>query len=155
MCRAMMYLGEPVQLDDLLFKPDSSLVNQAYMPRMLHMLNLAGFGMMAWDSASFVAELPHRYRSPSLPIFDGNLKSLAIKTRAECVIAHVRGVAYSTSVKVSEQNTRPCHFPGAAVAMAHNGDIYRIGEMKGTLMADIAEFRRAHGEPHVFYEGEV
>jgi len=137
MCRAMMYLGEPVQLDDLLFKPDSSLVNQAYMPKMLHMLNLAGFGMMAWDSSSFVPEQPHRYRSPSLPVFDGNLKSLAVKTRAECVIAHVRGVAYSTTVKVSEQNTHPFHFAGAAVAMAHNGDIYRIGEMKGTLMPDI------------------
>lgn len=138
MCRAMMYLGEPVQLDDLLFKPDSSLVNQAYMPRMLHMLNLAGFGMMAWDSTSFVPDVPHRYRSPSLPIFDGNLKSLAIKTRAECVIAHVRGVAYSTSVKVSEQNTHPFHFPGAAVAMAHNGDIYRIGDLKRTLAEAIA-----------------
>ncbi|HZG32147.1 MAG TPA: class II glutamine amidotransferase [Sphingopyxis sp.] len=138
MCRAMMYLGERVTLDDLLFKPDSSLVNQAYMPRMLHMLNLAGFGMMAWDSASHAPLEPHRYRSPSLPVFDGNLKSLAVKTRAECVIAHVRGVAYSTTVKVSEQNTHPFHFPGAAVAMAHNGDIYRIGEMKGTLMADIA-----------------
>jgi predicted glutamine amidotransferase len=137
MCRAMMYLGEPVQLDDLLFKPDSSLVNQAYMPKMLHMLNLAGFGMMAWDASSFLPQEPHRYRSPSLPVFDGNLKSLAVKTRAECVIAHVRGVAYSTTVKVSEQNTHPFHFPGAAVAMAHNGDIYRIGEMKGTLMADI------------------
>ena len=138
MCRAMMYLGERVTLDDLLFKPDSSLVNQAYMPRMLHMLNLAGFGMMAWDSASHAPLEPHRYRSPSLPVFDGNLKSLAVKTRAECVIAHVRGVAYSTTVKVSEQNTHPFHFAGAAVAMAHNGDIYRIGEMKGTLMAAIA-----------------
>ena len=60
MCRAMMYLGEPVQLDDLLFKPDSSLVNQAYMPKMLHMLNLAGFGMMAWDASSFLPQEPHR-----------------------------------------------------------------------------------------------
>lgn len=137
MCRAMMYLGEPVLVDDLLFKPDSSLVNQAYMPRMLHMLNLAGFGMMAWDSASHVPALPHRYRSPTLPIFDGNLKSLAVKTRAECVIAHVRGVAYSTAVHISEQNTHPFHFDGAAVAMAHNGDIYRIGEMKTTLMPAI------------------
>ena len=57
----------------------------------------------------------------SLPVFDGNLKSLAVKTRAECVIAHVRGVAYSTTVKVSEQNTHPFHFPGAAVAMAVRG----------------------------------
>jgi predicted glutamine amidotransferase len=49
MCRALVYLGEPVLLDHLLYQPDSSLVKQSYMPRMLRMLNLAGFGMMAWD----------------------------------------------------------------------------------------------------------
>ena len=137
MCRALIYLGEPVLIDDLLFKPDSSLVNQAYMPKMLHMLNLAGFGMMAWDARSHAATEPWRYRSPSLPVFDGNLKSLATKARAECVIAHVRGVAYSTAVHVSEQNAHPFRFDGAAVAMAHNGDIYRIGEMKGALVQRI------------------
>ncbi|MBA4748193.1 MAG: class II glutamine amidotransferase [Sphingopyxis sp.] len=137
MCRALIYLGEPVLIDDLLFKPDISLVNQAYMPKMLHMLNLAGFGMMAWDARSHDEAEPWRYRSPSLPIFDGNLKSLATKARAECVIAHVRGVAYSTAVHVNEQNTHPFRFDGAAVAMAHNGDIYRIGEMKGALVQRI------------------
>ena len=48
MCRALIYLGQPVVIDDLLFRSDSSLINQTYMPKMLHM-NLAGFGMMAWD----------------------------------------------------------------------------------------------------------
>jgi glutamine amidotransferase len=49
------------------------------------------------------------------------------------VLAHVRGVAYSTTVNISDQNCHPFHFPGTKVAMAHNGDIYRIGEMKGSL----------------------
>ena len=52
MCRALLYLGEPVLLDNLLFQPDSALVRQSYMPKMLHMLNLAGFGMRAWDPGS-------------------------------------------------------------------------------------------------------
>jgi glutamine amidotransferase len=143
MCRALLYLGEPVLLDDLLFRPDSSLVNQAYMPKMLHMLNLAGFGMMAWDRAGAAPDAPHRYHSVALPIFDRNLKSLATKVKAECVVAHVRGVAYSTTVNVSEQNTHPFRFDGCTVAMAHNGDIYRIGEMKPTLTAHIKpEFQR-------------
>ena len=64
-------------------------------------------------------------------MFDRNLKSLAQKTRADCVLAHVRGVAYSTTVNISDQNCHPFHFPGMKVALAHNGDIYRIGEMKG------------------------
>ena len=44
MCRALLYLGQPVLLDNLLFQPDSALIRQSTMPRMLHMLNLAGFG---------------------------------------------------------------------------------------------------------------
>ena len=61
MCRALIYLGQPILLDDLLFRPDSSLINQAYMPKMLHMLNLAGFGLMAWDRDSHAPEVPYRY----------------------------------------------------------------------------------------------
>ena len=143
MCRALLYLGEPVLLDDLLFQPDSALVNQAYRPKMLHMLNLAGFGMMAWDRASHDADEPHRYHSVALPIFDRNLKSLATKIKPDCVIAHVRGVAYSTLVHVSEQNTHPFRFAGCSVSMAHNGDIYRIAELRPLLTPHIRpEFQR-------------
>ena len=49
MCRALAYLGQPVLLDNLLYQPDSALVKQSFMPKMLHLLNLAGFGMRAWD----------------------------------------------------------------------------------------------------------
>ncbi len=48
MCRALLYLGQPVLLDNLLYQPDSALIRQSYMPKMLHMLNLAGFGLRAW-----------------------------------------------------------------------------------------------------------
>jgi glutamine amidotransferase len=110
---------------------------------MLHMLNLAGFGMMAWDRSSHDPQVPFRYSSPTLPVFDRNLKSLALKTRADCVLAHVRGVAYSTTVNISDQNCHPFHFPGMKVTLAHNGDIYRIGEMKGALRAHMKdEFAR-------------
>jgi predicted glutamine amidotransferase len=134
MCRALIYLGQPVLLDDLLFKPESALVNQAYMPRMLHMLNLAGFGMLAWDRASHDPEVPFRYASPTLPVFDRNLKSLAGKVRADCVLAHVRGVAYSPKVNISLQNTHPFCFEGSHVALAHNGDLYRVDEMRRDLL---------------------
>ncbi len=51
MCRALAYLGQPVLLDSLLYQPDSALVKQSFMPKMLHLLNLAGFGLKAWDQA--------------------------------------------------------------------------------------------------------
>jgi glutamine amidotransferase len=137
MCRALLYLGQPVLLDDLLFKPDSSLVNQAFMPRMLHMLNLAGFGMMAWDRGSHAPEVPYRYQAPTLPVFDRNLKSLAGKIRPSCLLAHVRGVAYSPQVNISLQNTHPFCFDGYAVALAHNGDLYRVDEIRDDMVAEM------------------
>ena len=52
MCRVLAYLGEPVGLDQLLVESDSSLIRQTYAPRMAAMLNLAGFGLVAWDRTS-------------------------------------------------------------------------------------------------------
>ena len=133
MCRALLYLGEPVLLDNLLFQPDSALVRQSYMPKMLNMLNLAGFGLRAWDPGSHTPERPFFYGSPSLPVFDRNLKNLAEKVKAGCVLAHVRGVAYSTAVDISLQNVHPFQFEGLPWALAHNGDLAGIHDMKPLL----------------------
>jgi predicted glutamine amidotransferase len=137
MCRALLYLGEPVLLDNLLFQPDSALVRQSYMPKMLNTLNLAGFGLRAWDRGSHEPEKPFFYGSPSLPVFDRNLKNLAEKVRAACVLAHVRGVAYSSSVEISLQNVHPFQFDGVPWALAHNGDLFGMDQMKPRLLAHI------------------
>jgi glutamine amidotransferase len=122
-----------VLLDHLLYQPDSALVKQTFMPKMLHMLNLAGFGLKAWDRHSQEPELPYSYASTSLPVFDRNLKALATKIRPTCVLGHVRGVAYSTEVEISVQNAHPFQFPGMRLALAHNGDLARMSEMKPLL----------------------
>ena len=137
MCRALAYLGQPVLLDNLLYQPDSALVKQAYMPKMLHLLNLAGFGLKAWDRGSTEPLKPYSYASTSLPVFDRNLKSLAEKIHPTCVLAHVRGVTYSTEVEISLQNVHPFQFPGMRLALAHNGDLARFGEMKPHLLEHI------------------
>jgi predicted glutamine amidotransferase len=137
MCRALLYLGEPVVLDNLLFQPDSALVRQSYMPKMLNLLNLAGFVLRAWDPSSHAPAQPFFYGSPSLPVFDRNLKNLAEKVRAACVLAHVRGVAYSTAVDISLQNVHPFQFEGLPWALAHNGDLAGIQDMKPLLSRSI------------------
>jgi len=137
MCRALLYLGEPVLLDNLLFQPDSALVRQSYMPKMLNMLNLAGFGLRAWDPGSHQPEKPFFYGSPSLPVFDRNLKNLAEKVRATCVLAHVRGVAYSAAVEISLQNVHPFQFEGVPWALAHNGDLAGMEALKPRLVPHI------------------
>ena len=58
-CRILAYLGEPLPVQSLLFDTDNSLVRQSYSPRMMNtFLNLAGFGMKAWDPASLPARGP-------------------------------------------------------------------------------------------------
>jgi glutamine amidotransferase len=137
MCRALLYLGQPVLLDNLLYQPDSALIRQSYMPKMLHMLNLAGFGLRAWDPASNDPEQAFAYYSQSLPVFDRNLQNLAQKIRPSCVLAHVRGVAYSTRVEISLQNVHPFHFQGVPLVLAHNGDLAEFARMKPELLAHI------------------
>ena len=134
MCRALAYLGQPVLLDNLLYQPDSALVKQSFMPKMLHLLNLAGFGMKAWDRGSPDPHKPYSYASTALPVFDRNLKALAEKIRPTCVLGHVRGVAYNTEVEISLQNVHPFQFPGMRLALAHNGDLARFSEMKPHLL---------------------
>ena len=133
MCRALLYLGQPVLLDNFLYQPDSALVKQSFMPKMLHLLNLAGFGMRAWDPSSHDPERAYSYYSQQLPVFDRNLKNLAEKIRTGCLLAHVRGVAYHTRVEISLQNCHPFHFKDVPLVMAHNGDLNRFAEMKPLL----------------------
>ena len=137
MCRALAYLGQPVLLDNLLYQPDSALVKQSFMPKMLHLLNLAGFGMKAWDRGSPDPHKPYSYASTALPVFDRNLKALAEKIRPTCVLGHVRGVAYNTEVEISLQNVHPFQFPGVRLALAHNGDLARFSEMRPYLLESI------------------
>jgi predicted glutamine amidotransferase len=137
MCRALAYLGQPVLLDHLLFQPDSALVKQSYMPQMLTLLNLAGFGMKAWDRDSRDPDRPYSYASTSLPIYDRNLKALSEKIRASCVLAHVRGVHFNTEGIISQQNIHPFQFRGCRIALAHNGDLDRMREMKPALLGYI------------------
>ncbi|MGE5130097.1 MAG: class II glutamine amidotransferase [Sphingomonadaceae bacterium] len=139
MCRALLYLGRPVVLDNLLFRPDSALVRQSYMPKMLHLLNLAGFGMRAWDHASHDPDAPFAYASHSLPVFDRNLKNLAEKIAATCVLAHVRGVPYSTAVEISMQNVHPFQFAGVPLVMAHNGDLAQFTRLRPLIARHVKD----------------
>ena len=82
MCRLVAYLGEQVVLDEVLFQPDSSIVEQAVHPQLLSAMNLAGFGVVAWDDESPSADLPWTYRTAGLPFFDRNLRALSRKARA-------------------------------------------------------------------------
>lgn len=138
MCRVVGYLGRPLLLDSVLFATDSSLARQTYSPRMMAtFLNLAGFGMAAWDDRSERPEEPFLYKVTSLPVFDRNLKCLAEKVSARCVIAHVRGVTYSEHEVLSQTNLHPFRFPGVKVTLAHNGHLREFARMRYDLVGHV------------------
>ena len=137
-CRVLAYLGEPIALGHVLFQTDSALVRQSYSPRMMAtFLNLAGFGIVAWDPRSVRPEVPFTYRATELPTFDRNLRNLAGKLAPTCMIAHVRGVSHDANEMVSESNLHPFRFPGAGVAMAHNGHLREFARMRYDLLPHI------------------
>ena len=144
MCRILSYMGTPVLLDHLLYAPDSSLLNQTTAAQMLSMLNLAGFGMAAWDPSSHEPQVPYRYRTTQVAVFDRNLKELAGKLRVGALLAHIRGVPMTSTVQVNEQNVHPFRFNGVPLAMAHNGDLAGFREMRFALLPHVRpEFAQA------------
>src|SRR5215207_8502525 len=75
MCRVLAYVGAPLSLDELLFRADRALVRQAVDPQLMSLLNLGGFGLVAWDGTSPDPERPFTYKTPNLPVYDRNLKA--------------------------------------------------------------------------------
>jgi glutamine amidotransferase len=138
MCRVLAYLGEPLPARNLLFDTENSLVAQSYSPRMMNtFLNLAGFGMQAWDPASLRPEEPFTYRTTTLPSFDRNLRPLSAKLAPTCLVAHVRGVTYSDEAVVADTNLHPFRFPGARVVLAHNGHLRQFAWMRYSLVEHV------------------
>ncbi len=148
MCRVLGYLGRPIPLAHLLYETDSSLVRQAYSPRMMAVfLNLAGFGMTAWDSDSVSPDEPFTYKVTTLPLFDRNLRNLAQKISPTCLLAHVRGVTDSEDEVIAEQNLHPFRFQDVNVTLAHNGHLREFARMRYDLVEHVRpEFiRRIEG----------
>lgn len=133
-----------MSVEHILYGTDNALVNQAHSPQMTAILNLAGFGMAAWDAASPRPDEPFVYRTTSLPAFDRNLRSLSQKIEASCVIAHVRGVLFGGDAVVAETNLHPFRFGSANVTLAHNGHLRQFTKMRYDLVEHVRpEFARS------------
>ncbi|CEK10081.1 class II glutamine amidotransferase [Legionella hackeliae] len=135
MCRILSYLGKPILVEELLYKPDNSFIKQSYHPKyMSHLLNLAGFGIAAWDNTSHNSRFPHVYKTPQLPFYDENLKNFSSKISPHCLLAHLRGVSYHDRQIISNQNVHPFVFPHSNVVLAHNGSLSNFAAMRYDLL---------------------
>lgn len=129
MCRWMAYSGSPVSLEELLFKPQNSLVAQSRHSKLgVEPTNGDGFGV-GWYGAH---KTPGVYRSTEPAWSDSNLRELCAQARAPRVFAHVRA---STGTPVQRTNCHP--FRHGQWLWMHNGALASFGELKRDLAMEV------------------
>ncbi|GGE07310.1 class II glutamine amidotransferase [Aureimonas endophytica] len=115
MCRFLAYAGPPVFLEQLLVRPQASLIAQASSAREAKTrVNADGCGV-GWYGER---EEPGLYRGILPAWSDANLVSLCRQIRARLFLAHVRA---ATSGEVATANCHP--FAHGRHLFMHNGQI--------------------------------
>jgi predicted glutamine amidotransferase len=124
-CRWLAYSGSPVLLEELLFKPKYSLIDQSLHSRLgATTTNGDGFGI-GWYG---VEDTPAMFRSMEPAWNDRNLKELARHISSPVVFAHIRA---STGTAVQQTNCHP--FRHARWLWMHNGAIRNFDRVKRDL----------------------
>jgi glutamine amidotransferase len=133
MCRFLAYIGKPVMMYDLLYKPKNSLINQSVKAHEAEEpLNGDGFGI-GWYTPE-ANDMPGLFVSVRPAWNDRNLKYIAPKIVSDCIFAHVRA---ATSTPVNELNCHPFHF-GNYLFM-HNGDIEGFHKIKREMIRHLPD----------------
>ena len=139
MCRWMAWLGQPVLIDELLFKSEHGIVDQSLHARMgAEPTNGDGFGL-GWYGAG---EGPAVYRSVAPAWADANLRELAAHIESPLFIAHIRAAIGSP---VQQTNCHP--FRHGRWLFVHNGYVADLPALRRDLMLaiDPARFPAVEG----------
>jgi predicted glutamine amidotransferase len=88
MCRWLAYSGSPILLEELLYKPDHSLIDQSLHARLgVETTNGDGFGV-GWYGAD--TDAPAVFRSIEPAWNDRNLREVAGHVASPLFLAHIR-----------------------------------------------------------------
>jgi len=131
MCRWMAYFGEPILADDLLFRPEHSIIDQSLHAKLGGFTtNGDGFGI-GWYGDDGGTE-PTVYKSTQPAWSDENLREVAAQIRTPLLFAHVRA---SSGTPVQRTNCHPFRY-GRWLWM-HNGSLARFQEVKRDLVMEV------------------
>lgn len=149
MCRFIAYIGNPLTLDEVLFKPKNSLIKQSvHSHDRKEPLNGDGFGL-GWY-AQEIDSYPALFRSVQPAWNDLNLEYLTPKLRSNCFLAHVRSASQGN---VSQNNCHPFHYK--QFLFMHNGDIGDFTKIKRyirrALSDDIYDWLRGETDSEHFF----
>jgi predicted glutamine amidotransferase len=126
MCRWLAYSGSPLSIEDLLYRPEHSLIDQSLHSRLgAETTNGDGFGV-GWYGTG---ETPGIYRSIEPAWNDRNLRDLAAHIESPLVFAHIRAAIGSV---VQETNCHP--FRHGRWLFMHNGFIGDFQQIKRDLV---------------------
>src|SRR3954452_9980387 len=138
MCRWMAWLGQPILIEELLFKTQHGIVDQSLHARMgAEPTNGDGFGLGWYGSGAG----PGLYRSVSPAWSDPNLRELAGHLESPLFLAHVRAAIGSP---VQETNCHP--FRDGDWLFVHNGYVPELRALRRDLMLAIDPARFADVE---------
>ena len=133
MCRLLAYMGTPIIIDQLLYQPKNSLVNQSVNAKELEEpLNGDGFGI-GWYVPEVTLE-PVTFVSVNPAWSNRNLRNLAPKIKTECFIAHIRAASVG---EVSESNCHPFQYKD--LLMMHNGGVENFQKIKREIRKPLSD----------------
>lgn len=125
MCRWLAYSGSPILLEELLYKPAHSLIDQSRHARMgAETTNGDGFGI-GWYSTE---PTPALFKGIGPAWSDRNLREISSHVRSQLFFAHIRA---STGTAVQETNCHPFRFE--QWLWMHNGMISDFHQIKRDL----------------------
>ena len=130
MCRWVAFSGSPILLEDLIYKPKHSLVDQSLHSQLgVETTNGDGFGV-GWYSDK---GRPGVFHSVGPAWSNRNLRELAGQIQASVFFAHIRA---STGTPVQESNCHPFRYENWL--WMHNGSIAQFSKIKRDLMFMVA-----------------
>lgn len=128
MCRWLAYSGSPIRLEELLYRPRFSLIDQSLHSRMgVETTNGDGFGV-GWYPVDGSPE-PALIRGVGPAWNDANLREIARSISSPLFLAHIRA---STGTPVQQTNCHPFRY--ANWLWVHNGSIREFARLKRDLV---------------------
>ncbi|GAA0898722.1 class II glutamine amidotransferase [Virgisporangium ochraceum] len=128
MCRWLAYSGSPILIEELLYKPRYSLIDQSMHSRMgVETTNGDGVGV-GWYGVDGPPE-PTLFRGVGPAWGDVNLRELGRSISSSLFLAHIRA---STGTAVQQTNCHPFRF--GRWLWQHNGSIREFARLKRDLV---------------------
>jgi glutamine amidotransferase len=142
MCRWLIYIGDNITINNILFDGHNSIIKQSYKKTFTpfleepnirdHIINADGFGV-GWYNINFLE--PCLYISTNTPWSDINIRRVSRYIESKLIFAHIRAIKPLSISLVHEYNCHP--FTHKNFMFMHNGDLKNFINFKKRIINDL------------------